>query len=153
MKLMARIFAGLGAFLIIDAIIYGFLSYDWQGLTLIVIAAGGGLLIGSYLLQGIQRAEAALDEHPEGTSDVEPHVEPTIWPLVFALSMIGLVVGAVSESVWVLVIGGIVLIAALTGWSLDVRRQWMHHSIHAGEAPGEPPHLSGAHPPKGPATE
>jgi simple sugar transport system permease protein len=48
----------------------------------------------------------------EGVTETEPHVEPTIWPLVFAVSMIGLVVGALGAT-WALVEGGILLVVAL----------------------------------------
>ncbi|HET7387921.1 MAG TPA: cytochrome c oxidase subunit 4 [Nocardioidaceae bacterium] len=141
---MSRIFAGLGVFLIIDGILYGFFSGDYDGLTLIVITAGGALLIGSFLVQGVQHARASLAAHPEGVGDDEPHVEPTIWPLVFALSTIGLVVGALTAP-WVVGVGGAVLIASLAGWSLDVRRQWQHHHTAAAHAqPGPPlPHHPG----------
>jgi hypothetical protein len=59
-------------------------------------------------------------------------VPPTIWPLVFALSMIGIVLGSVGPR-WVLAAGAVVLVASLAGWSLDVRRQWRHHD-HAADA-------------------
>ncbi|MGH3444131.1 MAG: aa3-type cytochrome oxidase subunit IV, partial [Nocardioidaceae bacterium] len=119
---------------IFDGIVYGVFSGDYDGLTLIVIAAGGALLVGSFLVQGVQRAEASLAEHPEGVAEEEPHVEPTIWPLVFALSTIGLVVGALTAP-WVVGIGGLLLIASLVGWSRDVRRQWLHHhAVGAGAA-------------------
>lgn len=140
MRLMSRIFTGLGVFLLIDAIVYTIHSRDYDGLALILTTAGGGLLIGSYLLQSMQRAQATLAEHPEGITEEEPHVEPTIWPLVFAVSMIGLVIGAVGSR-WVLVIGVIVLVIALVGWALDIRRQWRHHAeVSQGlphQAPGE----------------
>jgi hypothetical protein len=139
MKRMGILFAALGVFLIVDAIAYVIHSGDYDGVTLILATAGGALLVGSYLLQGLHRARAALVEHPEGVFDDEPHVEPTIWPLVFALSMIGLVVGAVT-SPWVLLVGGVVLVVALVGWALDIRRQWQHHAAHHG-----PPLPQGAH--------
>lgn len=66
----------------------------------------------------------------------EPHVGPTIWPLVFALSMVPMVVGAVGSR-WVLVVGAIVFVGAGAGWLLDVQRQWQHHYSH-GPAPAVP---------------
>lgn len=134
MTLFARIGTILGAFLIVAGLIYGAVTglmgpqKEWEGFTLILTVAGGALVIGSYLTRAVQRARERLAAEAAGASaaDDEPHVAPTIWPLIFALSMIGLVIGAV-ESRWALVGGGVLLIAALAGWSLDIRRQWRHH--------------------------
>lgn len=141
MSLFSRITLGLGGFLIVAGLVYALISHEWQGVTLMFTVAGGALLVGTYLGQAVQRARAWLAAQPAGaTGDAgtEPHVAPTIWPLVFALSMIGLVIGAV-ESRWALAGGGILLVVALAGWSLDVRRQWGHadHAASAGAAHGE----------------
>lgn len=134
MTLFARIGTLLGSFLIVAGLIYGAVTglmgpqKEWEGFTLILTVAGGALVIGSYFTRAVQRARERLAAETAGAAaaDDEPHVAPTIWPLIFALSMIGLVIGAV-ESRWALVGGGVLLIAALAGWSLDIRRQWRHH--------------------------
>jgi hypothetical protein len=141
MSLFSRITLSLGAFLIVAGVVYALVTYEWEGVTLMFTVAGGALLAGTYLGQAVQRARAWLTAQPAGaTGDAgtEPHVAPTIWPLIFALSMIGLVIGAV-ESRWALAGGGILLVVALAGWSLDVRRQWRHpdHDASAGPAHGE----------------
>jgi hypothetical protein len=137
MQLMARLFLALGAFLIVSGVLYGVHSYEYEGFTLILATAGGALLIGGFLAQALQRATATAKRGPvllEG----EPHIGPTIWPLVFALSMVPLIVGALS-SWWVLVMGTILAVVAGAGWLLDVQRQWQAHyqGGHAhGGAPG-----------------
>jgi hypothetical protein len=136
MTLFSRITLSLGAFLIVAGLVYALVTYEWEGVTLIFTVAGGALLLGTYLGLAVQRARMSLAAQPAGaTGDAgtEPHVAPTIWPLIFALSMIGLVIGAV-ESHWVLAAGGVLLVVALVGWSLDVRRQWRHHDHAAGVA-------------------
>ena len=139
MTLFSRIFTGLGAFLIVVGIVYGLVAREWEGTTEMLTVAGGGLLIGVYLSRAVQRARAAVAAEAAGArpgaGDSEPHVPPTIWPLVFALSTIGIVVGSVGPR-WVLAAGGVVLIASLVGWSLDVRRQWRHHDHAAGVTVG-----------------
>jgi Cytochrome c oxidase subunit IV len=144
MTLFSRISLALGAFLIVAGVIYGLVTYEWEGFTLMLTVAGGALLVGTYLTRAVQRARAALAAQEAGARDTEPHVEPTIWPLIFALSMIGLVIGAVLSR-WVLAAGGVVLVAALVGWSLDVRRQWHHHdqAVGAEAAHGAPPRQTG----------
>jgi Cytochrome c oxidase subunit IV len=141
MTLFSRIALALGAFLILAGVVYALITYEWEGVTLMLTVAGGALLVGSYLALAVQRARGWLAAQPAGaTGDagIEPHVAPTIWPLIFALSMIGLVIGAV-ESRWALVAGGVLLVVALAGWSLDVRRQWGHpdHGASSGAAHGE----------------
>jgi hypothetical protein len=139
MSLFARITLSLGAFLIAAGFLYALISHEWEGVTLIFTVAGGALLVGTYLGQAVQRARTWLAAQPAGSdAGIEPHVAPTIWPLIFALSMIGLVIGAV-ESRWALVGGGVLLVVALAGWSLDVRRQWHHadDAAGAGAAHGE----------------
>ncbi|HEY5989762.1 MAG TPA: cytochrome c oxidase subunit 4 [Streptosporangiaceae bacterium] len=147
MTLFSRIAMSLGTFLILTGVVYGLVAGEYEGLTEMLTVAGGALLVGVYLTRAVQRARATLaaqaaageagDAGP-GAGDTEPHVAPTIWPLVFAVSMIGLVLGAVGFP-WALAIGGVLLAAALVGWSLDVRRQWHHHDhvVAAGAARGE----------------
>lgn len=141
MRLLSRITLSLGAFLIVAGAVYAFITYEWEGVTLIFTVAGGALLAGTYLGRAVQRAGAWLAAQPDGAggdAGTEPHVAPTIWPLIFALSMIGLVIGAV-ESRWALAGGGVLLVVALAGWGLDVRRQWHHadRAASAGAAHGE----------------
>lgn len=130
MTVFSRIAVGLGAFLIVTGVAYAVLGFEYEGLTLLMTLAGGALLVGVYLISAVRRARAVLagrlTEAAAG-GDAEPHVAPTIWPLVFALSTIGLVVGAVAAR-WALVGGAVLFVAASIGWVLDVRRQWIHHA-------------------------
>jgi Cytochrome c oxidase subunit IV len=137
MTLLSRIIMGLGAFLIVIGIVYGLVAGEYEGTTEMLTVAGGALVVGVYLTRAVQRARAAVAAQAAGAGpgagDTEPHVAPTIWPLVFALSMIGVVIGAVGYP-WALAGGGVLLVTALVGWSLDVRRQWRHHDHAAGAA-------------------
>jgi hypothetical protein len=142
MSLFSRIGLGLGTFLIVTGIVYGLVTGEYEGTTEMLTVAGGALVVGTYLARAVQRARAAVAAQAAGAGpgaeDSEPHVAPTIWPLVFALSMIGLVLGAVVAP-WLLVAGAVVLVVSLIGWGLDVRRQWRHHdhAVAAGAAHGE----------------
>lgn len=126
MKLLGRIFLAFGVFLVVAGVGYGIHSRDYQGLTLILTTAGGAFLFGGYLSQALQRATAIQSADQTTAAEGEPHVGPTIWPLVFALSMVPLVVGALGSR-WVLVVGGVVFLVAGVGWLLDVQRQWQAH--------------------------
>jgi len=128
MRLLSRIFLWLGVFLVAAGISYGLHSGDYDGLTLLVTTAGCALLVGSTMVRSLRGTSVAgaADDHNLSVAHSEPHVGPTIWPLVLSVSMIGLVVGAIT-SPWVLLVGGVVLVVAGVGWVLDVHHQWLHH--------------------------
>jgi hypothetical protein len=149
------LFMGLGAFLIVAGVVYGAHSHDYEGLALSITVAGGALIIGGYLASAVRRARGKVVQaeaaEPGTVADDEPHVGPTIWPAVFAVSAIGLVVGAVTSR-WALLPGGVLFVAASVGWVHDVHRQWHLHAAghpgHGGPAPAELPAHTGppAHP-------
>ena len=131
MQLMARLFLALGVFLVVTGAIYGVRGYDYEGLTLMLTTAGGALLVGGYLAQALQRATAAAARGPVRLEG-EPHVGPTIWPLVFALALVPLIVGALGSR-WLLAVGTVAVVVAGAGWALDVQRQWQAH-FHGAQA-------------------
>ncbi len=142
MSLFSRIAVGLGAFLLVTGALYAWSTYEWEGLTLMITVAGGALVVGVYLIFAVQRARAVVtgrrSEAEVAGSDTEPHVAPTIWPLVFAISTIGLLVGAIAAH-WALIPGGVLLVVACIGWVLDIRRQWSHHEAKQNHAHGPRP--------------
>jgi hypothetical protein len=105
--------------------------------------------------------DSATPPAAEMAADAEPHVGPTIWPLVFAVSAMGLVVGAVAVR-WALIPGAILFVLASVGWVLDVHRQWHHHAAGlSGHGSGVLESVSDIHaepglepgPPMGPSTD
>ena len=128
MSLLAKIFGALGVFVVIDLAVYWLHSYENEGSLLLLAVALGALLVGAYLYRDVRRSRAAASADAAGGElhDEEPHVGPTIWPVMLAVAMIGLVVGAIGET-WALVEGAVLLVVALVGWAVDVRRQWQHH--------------------------
>ena len=97
----------------------------------------------------------------ETAADAEPHIGPTIWPLVFAVSAVGLVLGTVAFR-WALLPGAILFVLASVGWVLDVHRQWHHHAAGlSGHGSGVLESVSDVHaepglepgPPMGPSTD
>lgn len=153
MKLFSRLFLALGAFLVLSLAIYAWHSREYEGMLLYITVAVGALLVGGYGTSVVRRSRAILAasstdakpataESPDLTDHStvgpdldldEPHVGPTIWPLVFAVSAIGIVIGTVGNR-WVLVPGGILFLVAAVGWVRDVHRQWRHHAaagLHA----------------------
>ena len=127
MSLLAKVFGALGVFVVLDLAVYWWHSYENEGSLLLLAVALGALLVGGYLYRDVRRSEAPSRGQGVGElEDEEPHVGPTIWPVLSAVAMFGLVVGALGAT-WALVEGAVLLVVALGGWTLDVRRQWQHH--------------------------
>lgn len=124
--------AGIGTYLVEAAIIYGLVTHEFVGFPLLLVAGLGFLYLAGYVLWGLRRVRplAAAGEAEAVEAEEEPHVGPTIWPLVFALSTVLLTVGAILSR-WVLVAGGAVFLAAAVGWFLDVLKQWRHPATPA----------------------
>jgi 4-amino-4-deoxy-L-arabinose transferase-like glycosyltransferase len=141
MKLTGRTAFGAALFFVIAGFAYALTGTFEGGFPLLMVAAVGVALLGSYVVAAVRRAEReiAAGEHDE--EPVEPHVGPTIWPFGYALSAIGVVLGLLVDK-GLYVAGGMLFVAATFGWFADVRHQWRH----AHEEPPEPG------PPLGPDT-
>jgi hypothetical protein len=126
-SLFSRITLGLAVFLGAAGLIYAITSSELVGGVLLLLASAGFAYIGVYVRRAIRTAAREAEGAP-GVEE-EPHVAPTIWPFVFSLAGVGLVLGAVVNR-WVLAIGGALFVAAGIGWFADVGRQWTHGREH-----------------------
>ena len=117
--------------------IYGITNKEYEGFPLLLMTAGGFVLLAVWALRRFRRAERESAAEGEGVG--EPHVGPTIWPLVLALSAIAFVLGVLGAK-WLFVLGGVLFVVAAAGWFMDVRRQWRHSpaEAHAMEVPRGP---------------
>ena len=68
MKVEGRVFAGLGAFLLVTGVIYLIISGEYTGATLLLVTSGLGGVIGYYLLFTAHRLD---DLRPEDRLDAE----------------------------------------------------------------------------------
>jgi cobalamin synthase len=132
MSVFSRLGLIMGALFVVDSFVYWALQSDKQGFALILFAGLGLIYLGVYALLAVRKAgrPAAGEEGPG-----EPHIGPTIWPLVFAVSAVVMVIGILVTPA-ILVVGAILFVAAAIGWILAARRQW-----HAG-GHGEEEHAS-----------
>jgi Cytochrome c oxidase subunit IV len=145
-RLYARIALLLGGFLTGAALVYGVTGYEWRGFVLLLVAGGGFAYVGLYARRAVRMADRAAPEAgseprvitspgpeepaapvPAASSPVE-EVRPTIWPLVFSLAGAGVVAGILASH-WLLLLGGVLAVAAAAGWFLEVlaQRQGHHH--------------------------
>jgi predicted membrane channel-forming protein YqfA (hemolysin III family) len=127
-KAFARIGFFLGLFFVIDAPVYLLTQHEHEGFTLIAMTAVGFAYLGLYAALSMRKAkrQVAREAAGVGAEEIEePHIAPTIWPVVFALSAVGFTAGVLAAH-WLLIVGGVLFVAAAVGWAADARRQWRH---------------------------
>lgn len=141
MKMTGRTAFGGALFLVVAGFCYALTGTFSAGFPLLMVAAVGVALLGSHVALAVRRAEQEVAAGDESADEIEPHVGPTIWPLGYALSAVGLVLGFLVYTP-LYILGGLLFLAATAGWFAAVRHQWRH----ADEEPPEPG------PPLGPDT-
>lgn len=141
MKLTGRTSLAGALFFVLAGICYALTSTFVEGFPLLIVAAIGVAIVGAYLFMAVRRAEREVASGAELHEEVEPHVGSTIWPLGYALSAVGIVLGFLYAAPFY-ALGVALFLAATAGWFDDVRHQWRH----AEEEPPEPG------PPLGPDT-
>jgi Cytochrome c oxidase subunit IV len=109
-----RVCIGLGAFLAVAAIVYGFTSHEPAGTILLAIAA---ITFGFLALV----LRSASRRTPEEQAEEELQIGPTIWPLGFAVSGAMIAIGVI-ESPWVVVVGALGFAVCAWGWLRAVTR-------------------------------
>lgn len=139
MRLTTWISFGLGLFYLVAGFGYALTSEFVEGFPLLMAAAVGIALFGGYAFLAVRRGERALAGAEDDVEPVEPHIGSTIWPLGYALSAFGLVLGFLAYRP-LYAVGGILFLASSAGWFADVRHQWRHSD----EEPPDPG------PPRGP---
>ncbi len=147
MRMYARIALLLGGFLLVAGLVYGTTSHERRGLVLLLVAGAGFAYVGLYARRAVRAADRAAPKaaraEPGGQAPVvaEPEpaqaqvpattpqmeeVRPTIWPLVFSLAGAGIVAGVLANH-WILLVGGVLAVAAAGGWFLEVLAQRQEH--------------------------
>src|SRR5205823_7747607 len=124
----------------VDGLAYNVTAFEHAGGTLVLGASVGFAYIGLVLRAAARKAERSLAEEAAGHGPVElDHVGPTIWPFSFSLAAVGLVLGVVIDSKFLIAVGAALFAGSSVGWFLDVRKQHGHAPNH-GTSPGnEPP--------------
>jgi len=124
-SLYSRVALGLSVFLGVAGIVYALTARESIGILLLLIASACFGYVGLYVRRAVRAASAEAPGVAVPGEMEEPHIESTIWPFVFSLAGVGLVLGAVLTP-WLLVVGAVLFVAAAVGWFRDVGRQWGH---------------------------
>ena len=127
MRIEARLFEILTGFFVLAAVAYGGLTavfapygLEWAGTTALVLTAGLSLIIGTFFRFVARR----LDTRPEDYQDADiadgagelgffpPH---SWWPILIALAFSTAAIGAALWLPWLIVSGGVMVLAAVSG--------------------------------------
>jgi len=131
MRIEARLFEILTGFFVLAAVVYGVLTalfatggLEWAGTTALVLTAGLSLIIGTFFRFVARR----LDTRPEDYEDADiadgagelgffsPH---SWWPILIALAFSTAAVGAALWLPWMIVLGIVGVLSAVSGFVFE----------------------------------
>jgi hypothetical protein len=123
MSTASRIWFALAGFLLIAGAVYGITSHEYAGAPLLLV---GGLTFSYLGLVGrsVVRRSQKRSEGPV-RAEGEVHVAPTIWPLVFSIAGVIIVLGVIVNE-WIVAIGLLVFAVSAAGWLREVLRGHAH---------------------------
>ena len=116
MRSLFRICVWLATFLVVAGTVYGFMSHEPAGTTLLLVASATFCF-----LAFVARHVAAQEAEGSDQEEEEIHIGPTIWPFGFAIAAVLIGLGAIF-STWILIPGAIAFAVCAAGWLRDVAR-------------------------------
>jgi hypothetical protein len=120
MKVESRIFGIITAFFFLAAIVYAVLSHEPVGIAALFLTGGLSLIIGTYFRFISRRLEERPEDNPEaevsdGAGDVGFFSPGSYWPIGVAACAALCGIALAFWHVWLLVIGGVLLLLAVGG--------------------------------------
>jgi Cytochrome c oxidase subunit IV len=120
MKVESRIFEIITAFFFLAAIVYALLAHEPVGIVALFLTGGLALIIGTYFRFVSRRLEQRPEDNPEaeisdGAGDVGFFSPGSYWPIGVAAAAALTGVAIAFWHVWLLVIGGVLLLLAVGG--------------------------------------
>lgn len=123
MKIEGGLFVGGAVFYFVVAAIYNFAAADPIGTTVLALTGGLSAIIGSYVLFTGKRIGARPEDRLDGEiaeADAQygfysPH---SWWPLIVGSAIAVVFLGLVF-AVWLLVLGVVFLVIAVSGWLFE----------------------------------
>jgi hypothetical protein len=120
MKVESRIFEIITVFFFIAAIVYTVLTHEVVGVVGLFLTGGLSLIIGTYFRFVSRRLEARPEDNPDaevsdGAGDVGFFSPGSYWPIALAGSAAVVGIGLAFFYVWLLVIGGVLLLITVGG--------------------------------------
>ncbi|MDQ6697084.1 MAG: cytochrome c oxidase subunit 4 [Actinomycetota bacterium] len=123
--IQARMFTGIGVFLFLISIVYGFISKEPAGTTMLVLAGGLATLTAAYL--GLHKPPPGTDVGEAADPAVDHMDEPwfphaSIWPFAIGAGAV-LVANGILLGLWMMLPAGFVLAGAIVGFSRQSRQR------------------------------
>jgi hypothetical protein len=120
MKVESRIFEIITAFFFLCAIVYAILAKEPVGVVGLFLTGGLALIVGTYFRFVSRRLEARPEDNPraevsDGAGDVGFFSPGSYWPIGLAGSAALCAIALAFFYVWLLVIGGVLLLIAVGG--------------------------------------
>ena len=120
MKIESRIFEIVMAFFFLAAIVYAVLAREPVGIAGLFLTGGLALIIGTYFRFVSRRIEERPEDNPEaevsdGAGDVGFFSPGSYWPIAVAGAAALCGIALAFFYVWLLVIGGVLLLIAVGG--------------------------------------
>ena len=124
MKVEARLFSGIGAFLLVVGLIYLFISGEYTGATLLLVTSGLGGVVGYYLwftarrlddLRPEDRLDADIEDGAGELGFFPPH---SWWPVTMAAGAALVVLGTIF-GLWLIITGVVLTLWAISGFVLE----------------------------------
>jgi uncharacterized membrane protein YfcA len=118
-----RLFAAIGAFMVVLAALYWFTAYEDAGTVLLALAAALALYFGTYLWLQQRRPTEATSASADGLSPPAAYLpHASVWPLVIGFGAATVVNGLVL-GIWVVVPGLAALVLGIGGFIRQSRRR------------------------------
>jgi len=120
MKVESRIFEIIMVFFFVTAIVYAVVAQEPVGIAGLFLTGGLALIIGTYFRFVSRRLEERPEDNPEaevsdGAGDVGFFSPGSYWPIMLAGAAAVCGIGLAFFYIWLLVIGGVLLVGAIGG--------------------------------------
>lgn len=128
MKVEAKIFHICTAFFFAAAILYGFWAKEPVGLVALTLTGGLSLIVGSYFSFVARRVEERPEDNPDaevsdGAGELGFFSPGSYWPVALAASAAVTGYALAFFHVWLLVIGGVLILLTVGGLVFEYHTQ------------------------------
>jgi len=129
MRVEARMYLVIAAFLAVAFVIYLLASYEWAGTVLLLVGAVMGVFMGGYLeRQARLRTDAAVPDRPGGAGEQEaveggeylPHA--SIWPFGLGVGAL-LMANGLALGLWAVLPGAALTAGSVWGFARQSKRR------------------------------
>lgn len=121
-RVEARIFLGIGAFLVLATVVYAVTAREEAGVALLLLAGGVGVVIGGYLALQARRTGDAADARSAPPPEGEYLPAASVWPFGMGVGSL-LVANGLALGAWAVLPGLALGALSLYGFMRQGRRR------------------------------